>query len=193
MKLKKSSVAEVKVDFMKRGIDFDKVDITNINRQIIALHSTVGQNKVDVLKARLLDINSSCNVTAIYDRYTKDSTILDSKFDYVIDCIDSVSDKIDLIKKSYDLGLKIISAMGAGNRCDVPEFQVADISKTYNDELAKVVRKKLRDLGINHHKVVFTSSLKIDHDGNNIGSIAYYPAMCGCVISAYVINELLRG
>ena len=78
-------------------------------------------------------------------------------------------------------------------RCDIPAFQVVDIYKTYNDGLSKIIRKKLRENGINHHKVVFTSSLPVDHDGTTIGSVAYYPAMCGCVLAGYVINDIIKG
>lgn len=172
-------------------VDFDNVDITNINRQIIALHSTIGKSKVSVLKDRLLDINPACNVTAICDRYTAGCGLINSDFDYVIDAIDSVADKTALILDAHSKNLKIISAMGAGNRCDIPRFEVVDIYKTYNDGLSKVIRKKLREHGINHHKVVFTSSLPIDHKENTVGSIAYYPAMCGCVLSSYVINDII--
>lgn len=174
-------------------VDFDKVDETNINRQIIALTSTIGQPKVEVLKNRLLDINPDCEVITIHDRYIEGSNLLDGGYDYVIDAIDSVSDKVALILDAHNRGLNIISAMGAGNRCDIPEFKVVDIYKTFNDGLSKVVRKKLRDNGINHHKVVFTTSLPVEHDSNTIGSIAYYPAMCGCVLSSYVINDIIKG
>lgn len=174
-------------------VDFDKVDVTNINRQIIALSSNVGRYKVDVLKERLLEINPNANIVAINERYTENSTILDGKFDYVIDAIDSVKDKVDLIVKSHRLGLKIVSAMGAGNRTDIPTFKVADIYKTYNDGLAKVMRKKLKENGVLKHTVVFTDSLPLKNDSSAIGSIAYYPAMCGCVLSAFVINELIKG
>ncbi len=174
-------------------VDFDKVDVSNINRQIIALSSNVGRCKVDVLKERLLEINPSANIIAINERYTENSTILDDNFDYVIDAIDSVKDKVDLIVKSHKLGLKIVSAMGAGNRADIPTFKVADIYKTYNDGLAKVIRKKLKENGVLKHTVVFTDSLPLKNDSNVVGSIAYYPAMCGCVLSAFVINELVKG
>ena len=174
-------------------VDFDDVDVTNINRQIIALQSTVGRKKVDVLKERLLDINPKCDVAAICDKYHEGSNILNNTYDYVIDAIDSVADKVALIVDAHTRNIKIVSAMGAGNRCDIPEFKVADIYKTYNDGLSKVVRKKLREKGINHHKVVFTSSLPMEHESTTIGSIAYYPAMCGCVLSSFVINDIIQG
>lgn len=174
-------------------VDFDDVDVTNINRQIIALQSTVGRKKVDVLKERLLDINPKCTVVSICEKYHEGSSILNNIYDYVIDAIDSVADKVALIVDAHTRNIKIVSAMGAGNRCDIPEFKVADIYKTYNDGLSKVVRKKLREMGINHHKVVFTSSLPMEHENTTIGSIAYYPAMCGCVLSSYVINDIIKG
>ena len=185
--LVRSGIGEITI------VDFDKVDVTNINRQIIALNSTKGKNKVDVLKERLLDINPNCKVTAVCDRYKKGCNILNNSYSYVIDAIDSVTDKINLICESHSLNLNIVSAMGAGNRCDIPEFVVEDIFKTYNDGLAKIVRKKLRENNIKKHTVVFTKSLPIQNSENIIGSISYYPAMCGCVISSFVINELLKG
>lgn len=174
-------------------VDFDKIDVSNINRQVIALHSNIGKYKVDVLKERLLDINPMCDVTALNIRYQKQCKILNNDFDFVIDAIDSVKDKVDLICEAHNLKLKIVSAMGAGNRCDIPEFVVEDIFKTYNDGLAKVVRKKLRENNINKHTCVFTKSLPQNIEQNIIGSIAYYPAMCGCVISSYVINKIIKG
>lgn len=175
-------------------VDFDVVDITNKNRQIIALDSTVGKLKVEVLKDRINDINKECIVTAINDKLTKDN-LNDfnlSKFDYVIDAIDMVSSKLSLIEYCYNSRIKIISSMGAGNRLGIPEFVVDDIYKTYNDGLAKVLRHKLRKLGVKHHKVVFCKN-NSTFSGENIGSIAYFPAVAGCVLSAYVIDELLKG
>lgn len=174
-------------------IDFDVVSESNINRQIIALNSTIGKLKVDVLRDRLLDINPNLIVNALplkFEEGNKDQ-IFSEKFDYVVDAIDMVPNKITLIETCYKLGIKIISAMGAGNRCDIPYFEIADIYKTYNDGLAKVMRKKLRELDIKHHNVVFSKNLATPN-GNVVGSISYYPSMCGCVLSGYVINELIK-
>lgn len=173
-------------------IDFDVVDITNINRQIIALHSTIGKKKVDVLKARILDINPECNVICKDQRFTISSAeeLLLSQYDMVVDAIDIVKDKCYLIHKCHEKNIPCISAMGAGRRMDIPSFEVMDIAKTTNDGLAKVVRKKLKEYGMMHHTVVATKSLPID-TGTEIGSIAYYPAMCGCVIASYVIQQLI--
>ena len=174
-------------------VDFDVVSTSNINRQIIALNSTVGKLKVEVLKDRLLDINPNLKINALPVKFGEDTIneVFKANFDYVVDAIDMVANKITLIKTCHDKNINIISARGAGNRCDIPQFEVADIYKTYNDGLAKVVRKKLRELGIEKHKVVFTKSMPTPN-ADAVGSISYYPSMCGCVLAGYVINELLK-
>ena len=174
-------------------VDYDKVSLSNINRQIIALHSTIGEYKVDVMRDRLLDINPNVKITIYRERYTADNRdmFFSQKYDYVIDAIDDVSNKVDLIYYCKTNNIPIISAMGAGNRYSVPDFKIADISKTYNDGLCKVVRKKLRDLGITNHTVAFTDYIANKTSGE-IGSISFYPAMCGCVIAGHVINELIK-
>ena len=174
-------------------VDFDKVDITNINRQIIALNSNVGEFKVNAMQKRILDINSAINLKIVNTRVCAENVkeLLNSNYDYVIDAIDSVTDKINLILTAKELGLNIISAMGAGNRIQIPQFEVCDLYKTYNDGLAKVLRKKLKEKGINKHLVVFSKN-QATPCGDQIGSISYYPAMCGCVLAGYVINELLN-
>ncbi len=174
-------------------VDYDKVDISNKNRQIIALNSTIGRVKVDVMKDRLLDINDNCNVTAINSKLTKDN-IEDfglSSYDYIIDAIDMVSSKIALIKYAKTNNIPIISAMGAGNRVGIPDVKIADIYSTSNDGLAKVLRHELRKLGIDKHNVVYTTN-KSNPCGDTIGSIAYFPAMVGCMLSAFVINEIIN-
>jgi len=174
-------------------IDFDKVDITNLNRQIIALNSTVGKQKVEVMKDRLLDINPNLKITVFNEKYLPDNhdMFFTKKYDYVVDAIDMVSSKVDLIKYCHEHNIEIISAMGAGNRYTVPDFKVVDIFSTFNDGLAKVIRKKLREEGILKHKVAFTENIA-NPNGEVIGSISYYPAMCGCVIAGYVVNELMK-
>ena len=174
-------------------VDFDKVDITNINRQIIALNSNVGEYKVSAMQKRILDINSAINLNIVNARVCTENVkeLLNSNYDYVIDAIDSVTDKINLIVAAKELRLNIISAMGAGNRIQIPQFEVCDLYKTYNDGLAKVLRKKLKEKGINKHLVVFSKN-QATPCGDQIGSISYYPAMCGCVLAGYVINELLN-
>ena len=174
-------------------VDFDTVDISNINRQIIALNSTVGKPKTDVMHSRLNDINPNGNFVAINKKYcseTYDDFDL-SKYDWIVDAIDIVTDKIQLIVRAHTCNVNIISAMGAGNRYDVPTFKVSDIYKTYNDGLAKVLRKKLKEHGIAKHMVVFTDSLQ-SYKGNTVGSSSYYPAMCGATMAAYVVNKIIE-
>lgn len=173
-------------------MDFDKISTSNINRQIIALSSTVGKSKVDVLKQRLLDINPDCNVKVINDRLCLDNLHLTQGYDFIIDAIDCVSDKVELIKYCHTNNYKIISALGAGNRYCIPRFEVCDIYDTFNDGLAKVIRKHLRTLNIKAHTVVSTKEMPIKNNTKQIGSISYYPAMCGCVLSAYVVNKIIE-
>jgi tRNA A37 threonylcarbamoyladenosine dehydratase len=109
----------------------------------------------------------------------------------VVDAIDSVTNKIDLIVCAHNKGLNIVSAMGAGNRTQIPYFEVSDIYKTYNDGLAKIMRKKLKEKNIENHTVVFSKLTATPVEGQ-VGSISYYPAMCGCVLAAYVINKLIE-
>jgi len=176
-------------------VDYDVIDISNKNRQIIALDSTIGKSKVDVLRSRLLDINKNCDITAINDKLLKDNLIdfdLD-KFDYIVDAIDMVTSKIALIDYAHKHDISIISAMGAGNRIGIPECVIGDIYETANDGLAKVLRQNLRKLGIFNHKVVYFKNKSISTGENRtIGSIAYFPAISGSMISAQVINDLLK-
>ena len=176
-------------------VDFDIVSESNINRQIVALHSTIGKLKVDVFKQRLLDINPLLKINTYPIKFCEESIneLFDNKhYDYVVDAIDDLNNKVLLIKTCHNRNINIISAMGAGNRCDIPVFKVADIYSTYNDGLAKLLRKRLRNENVTDHKVVFTQSVS-QPKSNIIGSISYYPSMCGCTLCAYVINELLSG
>lgn len=174
-------------------VDFDVVDISNKNRQIIALDSTIGKPKVDVLKQRILDINPDCYVTAINKKLTKDNiadfNICD--YDFVIDAIDMVTSKIALIEFAHSNNVPIISSMGAGNRYEIPKPKIVDIFSTYNDGLAKVLRKKLREKGILSYNVVFDEN-KAHPSSDEIGSISYYPAIIGSYLSAYVINKIIE-
>lgn len=174
-------------------VDYDKVDVTNINRQLIALNSSIGQYKVDVMKIRLQDIDKNCIIYSQNKMLTRDNVadIFDKKYDYVVDAIDMVNAKVSLIKYCYDNEIPCISAMGAGNKTSIPHYQVLDVYKTYNDGLAKVMRKRLRDEGVKNHLVVSSLEKSISNDSKSIGSIMYHPAMCGLVISAHIINDLV--
>lgn len=173
-------------------VDFDVVSETNINRQIIATTNTVGMLKVDCFKQRILSINPNCNLTAINDKLLPENI---EKFnlkiyDYVIDCIDMVTSKVELIKFCYDNNIKIISSMGTGNRSQLPKFEITDIFKTENDGLSKIIRKLLREKGVKSTTVIY--SKQDAKKQKEVASIAYYPACCGIMISSYVINQFLK-
>lgn len=174
-------------------VDFDKVDETNINRQVVARQSTVGKAKVDVMAQLIKDINPKCEVRCVLERADISTIpqILEKPCDFVVDAIDSVTDKVELIAYCKNHNISVVSAMGAGNRIDIPHFEIKDIYKTENDGLAKIMRKKLREREIKSLDVAIADSLAIKTGEKEVGSIAYYPAMCGCVISAFVINKLL--
>ncbi len=173
-------------------IDFDKVCPSNINRQIVAYNSTIGKSKVEVLKNMIEDINPNAQVKIFDEKLTEENVEkLINKNSFVVDAIDSVKDKIALICYCKDNDIEIISAMGAGNRFDIPNFQIMDIEKTHDDGLAKVVRKKLREIGVKGLNVAISTSSAIKTDGI-IGSISYYPVACACVISSYVVNKIIN-
>ncbi|HBF0592321.1 TPA: tRNA threonylcarbamoyladenosine dehydratase [Clostridioides difficile] len=181
-------------------VDFDDVDITNINRQIPALHSTVGRYKVDVMEERILDINPNINIKKIRSLYNKDTSdeILTERYDYVVDAIDMVSSKIHLIETCEKKGLKIISSMGMGNKLDPTKIVVTDIHKTSICPLAKVMRKELRDRGIKKLKVVYSTEQPIElkkkvMNGRKVtpGSVSFVPSVGGLIIASVIVNELL--
>lgn len=187
-------------------VDGDIVDITNINRQLPALHSTVGQSKVDLVGQRLLDINPQLNLVQINEFLTPDrmEEVIDSqKFNYILDCIDSVTPKIMLLKMAKRKKVKVVSCMGAGGKIDPSKVMVRDISKTYNCFLAKQVRKRLKkehiDKGIRcvfSNEIQNEGSLKMT-DGSNYkrsfyGTISYIPALFGLYAASEVINYLTK-
>lgn len=175
-------------------VDFDKVDETNLNRQIIALTSTIGKPKVDVMRERILNINPNCEVKTFFSRVTKDNLemFFSDKVDFVVDAIDSINDKVALIKYCKQNNIQIVSALGAGNRVDIPKFEVCDIYKTNNDGLARKLRKLLKDEGVKDLQVVYTNNLPQKTENNVVGSMAYYPAVSGCMMASYIVNELIK-
>lgn len=186
--------------------DGDVVDITNTNRQLPALHSTVGQYKTEVVGLRLKDINPELKLVKITEFLEPErmEELLDNEtFDYVLDCIDSVSPKLSLIRAARRRKIKIVSAMGAGGKTDPAKVMVRDISKTHNCYLAKQVRKRLRREGIQKgFRCVFSSELQQEDslkmtDGTNFkrsfyGTISYMPAIFGLYAASEVINHLLK-
>ena len=193
--------------------DDDTVSESNLNRQLIALHSTIGKPKVEVMAARVLDINPNCQVKAIpmfYLPENADSVDL-SQYDYVVDAIDTVAAKLELVKRCHELNVPIISAMGSGNKLDPSAFVVTDISKTQGCPLARVMRKELRKRGINHLKVVYSEEEPLtpmappeeeapaDSGGTRPpstarratpGSIAFVPGAAGLVLAGAVIRDI---
>ncbi len=140
-------------------VDFDTIAATNINRQLEALHSTVGRPKVEAMAERIADINPLCKVRPMKEKYN-DSTrelIFDTAYDIIVDAIDLVSCKLDLIETAFSRGIPIISALGTGNKTDPTQIRISDISKTETCPLARVVRKELRNRGIVNHRVVWST------------------------------------
>ena len=173
-------------------VDYDTVSDSNINRQIIAITSNIGKLKVECFKERISQINNKCDVSCIAKKLTSENieSFNLKQYDFVIDCIDMVTSKIALIKYCYDNDIKIISSMGAGNRYQIPKFEICDIYKTQNDGLAKVLRSELKKQGVKHSLVCYSNQ-----DAKKqklIGSIAYFPASCGIYISAYIINYFME-
>ena len=175
-------------------IDNDIVDITNKNRQVIALDSTVGRNKTDVMKERLLDINKECNITVITDFIDKNNIdlLFNNPVDYVIDACDTVSTKILLIEECLKRNIKVISSMGMGKKTDLSKLKIMDIRKTSYDKLAKVVRKKLKDDGINEKVMVLSSDEEPIDTKENIGSYSPLTSYAGLLIADYVIKDIIK-
>lgn len=189
-------------------IDNDKVALSNLNRQIYALHSTVGQYKVDVAENRIHDIFPECTVRKYCLFYLpENSDLFDFKsYDYVVDCIDTVTAKIDLVERCTRMGVPIISSMGAANKLDPTQFRVADIYQTRVDPLARVMRKALKSLGIKHLKCVYSEEppMMIDQsrlsasDLEEMGqrrslpaSNAFVPPAAGLIIGGEVVKDLI--
>jgi tRNA A37 threonylcarbamoyladenosine dehydratase len=171
-------------------IDGDTVAISNINRQIVALHSTLGRYKVDVMRERILDINPLIKVNALNIYYAEDTDIDLSEYDYIVDAIDSVKAKLLLIKKAKEVGVPIISCMGAGNKLSATSFRVADIYSTSSCPLAKAVRRGLKDIGIDSLKVVYSIEPPIKSGVSTPQSISYAPAIAGITLASEVILDI---
>lgn len=185
-------------------IDNDTVSLTNINRQIIAAHSTVGRLKVDVARERILDINPNATVNAYNTFYLPETAeqFDFSQYDYVVDAIDTVKGKLELVEQANRVNTPIISSMGAGNKLDPTLFEVCDISKTSVCPLAKVMRTELRKRGIKKLKVVYSKEQPVkpvgvtDEEANGKrqipGSVAFVPSVVGLIIAGEVIKDLIK-
>lgn len=181
-------------------IDNDKVSLTNINRQIIATHSSIGKYKVDVMKERILDINPKAQINVFncfYLPQTKD--LFDfTKYDYVVDAVDTVTAKLQLIMQAKEAGTRIICSMGAGNKLDPTKFEIADISQTSVCPLARVMRQECKKRGIKDVKVVYSKEKPVipnqtmDEEGQVPGSTAFVPSVAGLIIAGQVIRDLIN-
>lgn len=188
-------------------VDHDKVSLTNLNRQIVALHSTLGQYKVEVMKERIKDINPDVDVETHCIFYLPETAgqFDFKKFDYVVDCIDTVTGKVQLIEAARQAGVPVISSMGAGNKLDPTLFRVSDISKTSVCPLAKVMRRELKKRSIRNVKVVYSTEEPVAHklrtkeqeeaEENNSrkvlpGSCAFVPSVVGLIMASEVVKDL---
>jgi tRNA A37 threonylcarbamoyladenosine dehydratase len=186
-------------------VDKDKVSVSNINRQIIALNSTIGRYKCDVMEERIKDINSNCIVdkrNCFYLPENKDEFDF-SLYDYVIDCVDTVTAKISIILEAYKAGSMVISAMGAGNKVNPSMLRVSDIYKTKVDPLARVMRTELKKRNIKKLKVVYSEEYPIKYDDNEKvidpitskvtpGSTSFVPSSMGLLIASEVVKDILK-
>ena len=185
-------------------VDGDVVDITNINRQLPALHSTVGQPKIDIVGDRLMDINPKLNLSRVKEFLSPERAyeIVTADYDYVLDCIDSVTPKLNLIIAAKRKRVKVISSMGAGGKMEASKVKVADIGNTENCFLAKTIRKRLKKEKIDKVKVVFSSEIQKESslkmtDGSNFkksfyGTNSYMPGLFGLYAAETVIRFLIK-
>ena len=198
-------------------VDNDKVCVTNLNRQIIATRKTIGRQKVDVAKERILEINPEAKVETYQEFFLPETKgILDNSIDYIVDCVDTVTAKIELIVRANNLNIPIISAMGTGNKLDPTQFEVTDIYKTSVCPLAKVIRKELKSRNIKALKVVYSREKPIKVEKNTkklfntndkllsqaitketlnnqrLGSISFVPSVAGLIIAGEVVKDIIR-
>ncbi|MBQ8044590.1 MAG: tRNA threonylcarbamoyladenosine dehydratase [Clostridia bacterium] len=188
-------------------VDKDEISITNINRQIHSTFKTVGRSKVEVMRDRILEINPEANVKIFNEFYLPENAekMLDKSYSYIVDAVDTVTAKVDLVMKANEYNIPIISAMGAANKLDPTKFEVTDIFKTSVCPLAKVMRKELKARGIKKLKVVYSKEepVKVTYRDDiedfapgkkNIpGSISFVPSVMGLIIAGEVIKDLIRG
>jgi len=185
-------------------VDSDAVALSNLNRQIQALHSTLGKNKVDAVAERCRDINPAITVHPICGLYSADTrdAFWQGNYDYVADCIDLVSCKLDLILQARERNIPIISALGTGNKLDPTQLQITDISKTFGCPLARVMRKELRGRGVEHLQVVFspeeaapTEQLETPPPGRRSipASVPWVPSCAGLMMGGHIVQTLAKG
>ena len=176
-------------------VDFDVVDITNINRQIIALESTIGQKKVDVLEKRLKDINPNLDVVKIDSFIGVDNIeiLFKDKLDYLVDACDSIKTKLALIDECLKRKIPFVSSMGTGNKLDPTKLDVVDIRKTVNDPLARIIRKYIKDKKIKDKVMVLSSTeVPVKTGERTPGSTAFVPGAAGLILASFVVRNLIK-
>ena len=174
-------------------VDKDTVDITNINRQLYALQSTVGKNKADVAKERILDINPQCEVTSVVKMYLPENSneFNLSQYDYIVDAIDNVTAKIDLAIKSKEMNIPIIASMGTGNKLDPTAFKITDIFKTDTCPLCRVMRRELKQRGVKKLKVLYSTEIPYNDGERTPASISFVPSTAGLIIAGEVVKDII--
>ena len=187
-------------------VDNDTISITNLNRQLFALNSTIGENKIDVAKERILDINPNAKVE-IHKEFVIDNfdNILDKSTNYIVDAIDTISAKINLVQKAKEINVPIISSMGTGNKLDPTKLEVTDIKKTSICPVAKILRKELKNKNIDKLKVVYSTETPIlpnkevqkeyieyGENERTPGSVSFVPSVAGLIIAGEVIKDLIK-
>ena len=187
-------------------VDNDTISITNLNRQLFALNSTIGENKIDVAKARILDINPNAKVE-IHKEFVIDNfdNILDKSTNYIVDAIDTISAKINLVQKAKEINVPIISSMGTGNKLDPTKLEVTDIKKTSICPVANILRKELKNKNIDKLKVVYSTETPIlpnkevqkeyieyGENERTPGSVSFVPSVAGLIIAGEVIKDLIK-
>ena len=178
-------------------VDYDKYDITNINRQLGALHSTIGKYKVDVMKERILDINPNTIVEAYRPDEIEggETNIIDSSITYIVDAIDTMENKIKLIEKANSENINIITATGAGNKLDPTKFEIADIYKTSVCPVCRILRKELKNRNIKKLKVLYSKEVpqKVSQNETKaLGSISFVPSVAGLIIAGEVVKDIIK-
>lgn len=174
-------------------VDYDIIDITNLNRQILTTTKNISKLKTEVAKSRILDINPNCNITMINTKLTKDNIniLFNNKIDYIIDACDSIDVKKELIIQSIKRKIKLITCCGTGNKLDPTKFSITDIRKTSYDPIAKILRKFVIDNKIKDKVMVVSSTEQPKKIEGKISSISYVPSIAGILLTSYVINDII--
>jgi len=175
-------------------VDYDKIDITNINRQLEAFHSTVGEYKTEVLKRIILDINPNCNIKTINELIDKNNInlLFQDKYDYIIDCCDTMDTKKLVIKRSLNDKIPFITSMGTANKLDALKLEITTLNKTFNDPIARILRKWAKDEKLNQSKIKVLTSKEVPIKNKKLGSNSFVPPTAGILIANYVFLELIK-